>query len=503
MDVGEFNQHKSEIPVYFSWSHVDYKFVSDEAFERWYAATNHKSGAIILWDLVNKLKRWGWDVEPDLHPRSMYTPDMIREPLKRYEKGGRMGQFNTDAFAKAYDRVRRMFKVKGPKLKPILLTECEYWGDTNAGAPWFKQKRDVYQEALNEAFAIRRGKAPPPMTIFHRGKNEEEARPVFGYPFPVTLIETRFFQPYQAALLSSPWGPYVGGKPDHLIAGLLNETRQKARWQVEWDFSGLDGSAAAYLISKAFEVIKGNFEMDEYDLWDWDFIRRFMVAGPVLAPDGRMYLGKDHGVASGSMFTQLIDTIICLFAIFYCKYADNLNIIRVHGLGDDSHFGINDAPPDLIQMADRVAELGLVLNRKKSRIKSHKEKPHFLGHDWHRFHPTRDVLETLTRLCTPERNRPEYHMKHENPEAYVQALAERILRYQEDNADAWGILQCLLQSILFPTLGQTPYYMANSSSLYFTPIMERIERERWRMRLTVPDERGSPPGAYRAINSWY
>jgi len=496
---------------FFSYRCKPYQFISDEAKMRFLAGTNRKSGDLILWDVVNGLKTLGVDIESELSPRSRYTPDMLREPLKRYEAGGRMGEYDKQAFSQAFNRVRRMFKVKGPRLKAIAIELTDYDGSKNSGAPYFQKKDEVAQQALNEAYAIRRGKAAPPMTIFHRGKNETEARPVFGYPFAMTRMESRFFAPYQEAILSSPWCPYMGGKYKHQIAGMINEVRSKAHWIEEFDFSGLDGSASSFLISKAFQVIEENFEMDDFDRHDWDIIVRYQLFGPILAPDGMIYFGSDHGVKSGSDFTQLIDTIITMFAIFYCAYKRStktsnrtiLQVVRVIGLGDDSWLGTYGEKPDLGEIASAMGELGLVLNAVKSKIKTPRDAPHFLGHEWNKFVSSRDVQETLIRLACPERNRLEYWAKDDNPTVYIDALIERIERYQEDNHDAWWILQKLKQVLKYPELGSLPIMDSSNEVIFFKPIKERIEMERYRKLPHTAYEPSKPPGAYRAVNAWY
>jgi len=500
--VGPSTQEVSE-PFFKSLRREKYRFVNDDAKRRYWNGTNKTSGAIILWDLVNALGELGYNIVDDLVPRSVYEPDMLRQPLTRFEQGGIMGDFDRVAFNKAFNRVRKMFKTKGPKLTPIPLEECEFEGNKNSGAPHFARKEDVHQEALNEAYAIRRGMSPPPVVVFHRGKDEEVARPVFGYPFSMTLLETRFFQPYQDRLLQTPGCPYVGGKYDFQVAGLINELRSKSRWMLELDFRGLDGSASAFLISKASQIVRENFDLDEFDAYDWDVVIRYLLFASILAPDECIYHGIKHGIKSGSKWTQVFDTIITLLGVFYVKYKRDIDITRVYGLGDDSESGINGPAPNLTEWQADLLELGLVLNEKKSRVKSTRDKPYFLGHLWHKLHAVRPTLETLVRLCTPERNRKEYWMKEENPQAYVQALVERILRYQEDNPDTWDILQRLLQKVLFPHLDKRFFIAASDSNLFFSPVKESIERDRWRYLPVAANDRKRPPGAYRVLSDWY
>jgi len=494
-------------PFFRSWSATKYRFANDEARRRFEAATTRNQGDIVLWDLVYALKRRGIDLTDKLEVRSRYNPDMLRKPLERYETGGRRKNFDRGAFDKAYNRVRKMFMTKGSKLKAIPLEDCEFESSSNSGAPYFGSKDDYHDEALKECYAIRNGKTPEPLVIFHRGKNTEVSRPVFGYPFAMTLLETRFFAPYQEALLNTPSRPYAGGMYDVQIAGMINEMRAASDWILELDYRGLDGSATSFIISKAFQMIRERFEMTQQDHDDWVAVVRYHIFAKVLGPDGQIYTGKDHGVSSGSMFTQLVDTIINLLGLFYCKYTDNLNLNFVLALGDDMIGGCLGERPDLEAIANRLADLSLILNTSKSAVKRPKERPHFLGHDWHRMVATRDVEESLIRLCCPEKNRPEYWLKQEDQVTYLSALKERIERYQEDNPDAWAVLQQLLQDILFP--GAPEYsYLTNSSQLFFSEVVERVERERYRKipksaRETVPKKETSPKAPNRVLVSYY
>jgi hypothetical protein len=486
---------------FFRWRSDEYRFITEEAKARFMSGTNRIQGDVILWDLVKGLKALGVDAEPHLKVRSRYNPDMLRKPLKRYEEGGKRGDFDKARWKRAYQKVRRMFLTKGDKLVPLALEDVPFEGDKSAGAPTFLRKRDAYSLAVREAYAIRHGMTPPPLTIFHRGKNTEECRPVFGYPFSMTLIESRFFYPYQEALLDSPYAPYVSGKYDAQIGGLINEIRLISRWVLELDFSGLDGSSSAFLISKAFQIIHDCFSWDEFDSRDWDILVRYHMFAPVLAPDGRIYYGKDHGVSSGSMFTQIIDTIITMFG--FCYAMEDYKYTRICALGDDSIAGVDDEPPDLKAIAKSCLELSLVVNVTKSHVKSTKEKPYFLGGTWERLIRVRPLEETVSKLCCPEKVRTEYFMKDTNPEAYKKALVERIEQYQEDNPDAFELLQKLKMWIKYPEVRGLPYILRPDDILFYKPVSEVIGRNRWRMLPHAANEAGRPPGAYRVIGAHY
>lgn len=440
-DVQQRQQENIEeyFPVYTKrpWQPFD-----DGAADKFFHSCVNESGTVVLRDVQNAIELvLGMKFEEDeLVPRSKYTPDMIRTQCQAQMDGGRMGKYDPTVLKQAFEKVRRMFTV--PELKPLPLEEVPYVPSTSSGLPTMRKKADDYPRAIQEARSLQQNprQAPQPTVLFHRGKNEDAARYVNGYPFAMTLLEGRFFYPYQSAIIKHHT-PYAGGRYDFETGVLLNEVTVKSRFVAELDYSKFDTSIPAKLSSMAFRIIRECFVMSESDLADWERITRYFHTSPFLCPDGYIYSGRRHGVPSGSNFTQIVDSIVNAICLEYVARRQDFKIIRYFVLGDDVVMGV-DRPISLEATAATLQELGIKLNLEKSKVHAGQEPIHFLGHDVVRMTMRRPLRETLVKLLTPERIRNEYFSKR--PEVRRQAFIERLRSYQDDNPDAWEALEALV-----------------------------------------------------------
>lgn len=419
----------------------EYAFESSDARERFRKGTEVSTGGVILWELHDTINRVGYDVRKPEHSRSKYRPEMLKLPLEKYFTAPTQN-YDAKLLFEATRKVGRAFYVG--KLKPLELEKVVYDPLKQAGAPTFYKKGEVYPEELKRARRIRRGEAPPPVTVYHRGKNDDVARPVFGFPFSVTLLEGRFFHPYQREVIRHH-NPYVGGRSYPQLSGEVNELRWKSDYVVELDYSGFDGSISAKLIHNAFEVIKNCFEMTEEDEKDWAFIVKYFITCPVLLPGGVLVKGKRHGVPSGSMFTQLIDSIVNAIAIEYACMRSKIVTTRYHVMGDDSIIGVRGKRPTLTQFGRCAAELGLAVNLEKSQVRRVSERCYFLGHYWNWFYGTRDFSESWEKILTPER--PDVRFFSKDRKVRYQAYVERLRAYQDDNPAMFGEVQLVINAL--------------------------------------------------------
>lgn len=432
-----------QIPDFFpAYKKTAWQPHSDVAADKFWHACVQEEDGLVLHDVVNAIETvLGIKLHSEaLTPRSAYSPDMIRKQAESQMKGGKLGKYDTQILKQAYLKVRRMFLI--PNLRPLKLEDTPYKPETSAGLPSMVSKAEDYPRALAEARALQENQrlAPPPTVLFHRGKNMEEARYVNGYPFSMSLIEGRFFYPFQAATMLHHT-PYAGGRYDFEMAPLLNEIRVKSKYVVELDYSKFDSSIPALLSSMAFSIIRDSFVMDEQDKMDWDRITRYFHTSPFLCPDGFIYSGRRHGVPSGSCFTQVIDSLVNAICLEYAARKLSFKTSRYFIMGDDSVMGVY-SPVSIKAIAATLLELGIHVNERKSEVKDPEDFIHFTGHDWKGAKASRPLLETLVRLVTPERKRKDYYSK--NKEEKRKAFIQRILNYQDDNPDAAYPLEGLL-----------------------------------------------------------
>lgn len=498
--IDDLHQYqKKGIPDFFpAYRKRQWNPATDVAADKFYHSCVQPHGDVVLRDIVNAMEMvLGIHLtEAELRPRSAYQPDFVREQCYFQQNGGVMGSYDPDVLKRSYDKVRREFRLSG--LKALPLDQVPYEPSSSAGLPTMLAKADAFPQAMAEAKQLQRRPSfsPPPTVMFHRGKATDEGKPrearyVNGYPFSMSLIEGRFFYPYQSAIIQHHT-PYVGGRYDYETAGLLNETQIKSRFIGLLDYSKFDTSQSAKLTSMAFKIIEESFEMTEQDKADWKRITCYFHTSPILAPDGYIYTGRRHGVPSGSCFTQLIDSIVNAICLEYCARRLHFKPIRYFVLGDDSVLGL-DRPISTTAVADCLAELGIRENVKKSKVQPANEDIHFLGHECHGWKMVRPLRETLIRLVTPERDRREYHAK--DPKVRRKAFIDRLRSYQDDNPDAWRALEAL---VLFYQMDDekrkayvrkfrakhqwvAPFYYCFYNQFYGDLDSERNELQRWKL----------------------
>lgn len=402
-----------------------YRFINQEIAKRHKQLTNRPVGAVVLHEIIDIVRPAGINVP--ITVRSKYTPEMLIEPCRKFERGGRMGSFDKKILAQAYHRVKRKFRVR-EKLQPLPLAAVPYDGSKNSGLPYLTRKEDVYELTIARAERVQAGEIlPPPTVMFHRGKNEEVARPVFALPFEQHLIEGRFFYPLQEQWKSGYFPYCVGVRP--AMTGMKVNDIYSSTHLLGFDYSGYDGSISAKLIHMAFDIIHSCFELTPHEEKIFNHIVCYFITAAVLAPDGRVYKGRRHGVPSGSMFTQMIDSLVNAIIIEYSAQRLNVKGLRYLVLGDDSLVGFASGTTDLHQWAAMMKELGISMSPTKS--DNFKEKPvHFLGQDWERGVPGKDLYETLSKLACPERIRAEYFSS-----ARSQAILERVNAYIDTNGN--------------------------------------------------------------------
>jgi hypothetical protein len=111
---------------------------------------------------------------------------------------------------------------------------------------------------------------------------------------------------------------YAGGKNPQDMLQIINNNRMRFRYWDSMDYSAYDQSIPGWLIGDAFNIIKEWFlfkNKDDEKRWDvmvHDFIHKGLVSDKA----GNITTIRD-GVESGSMFTQIIDTLCNFIMIVY------------------------------------------------------------------------------------------------------------------------------------------------------------------------------------------
>jgi hypothetical protein len=216
------------------------------------------------------------------------------------------------------------------------------------------------------------------------------------------ICELMFSNPIQNYLGGMSY--YAGGKNESTIGGYITNWRIKFNKFLSIDYSSFDQTISSWLIEDAFSIIKAAFVMDEkqsnlFDIIVNDFIHKDFVLNEGL-------LHSDRGVPSGSMFTQIIDSLVNLLVIK--TYFNSINAkADMMCMGDDNviftnaNISINDLASytmknfGLIVKTDDKSNEG---NTKKNEVK-------FLSRFWRFDGQYRHPHQLISRMLYPERHR--------------------------------------------------------------------------------------------------
>ena len=252
------------------------------------------------------------------------------------------------------------------------------------------------------------------------------------------LSEVRFARPVQSALNRVDW--YAGGKNDDAINVILNRARSSHDFWLSIDYSGFDQSISSWLIREAFDVVRSMF-VDDSEFDDTlfkvlvnDFCRKHFIDG-----EGKLRY-SEKGVPSGSMFTQIIDSIVNRLMII--TYLNSQNIISYDMLimGDDNIIFTR-------QFLDRNdlegylnANFGVQVHGDKSSQGGRFQDPEFLSRYWSRGGAYRNPNHLIAKMAYPERFR-----NYSSGKVFVElVLYSYILGYRQSMGELIDIRRFML-----------------------------------------------------------
>jgi hypothetical protein len=249
------------------------------------------------------------------------------------------------------------------RLRPLSVESAGKFlkNDTNSGLPFFTRKRrvkDDFSENYNDLLAYRTRNDP--CIMFTRTQEEKKTRNVWGFPIADTLHEMMYYRPllnYQKRLT---WRSALNG-PDstnRTLTRLILRAVNSKQKLVSMDFSSYDSTVKSSLQKASFDYIKDLFQSHYTNELD-EIALRFKTIG--LVTPGGIYTGE-HGVPSGSTFTNEIDSI----AQYLIAKSNGLKDDCLDIQGDDGAYLTSD--PDLLK--DRFESYGLKVNEEKSFVRS-------------------------------------------------------------------------------------------------------------------------------------
>jgi hypothetical protein len=314
-------------------------------------------------------------------------------------------------------------------------------GLTNYGCT----KQQSQTRALERGLQTLSGKkAPEPCLAFKRTQFNDKTRLVWGYPYSMTVIEglTAYplLQKFKAGCTPMAFA---------MTTGALGTKLRVASYHKEWaysiDMSQFDATISSSLIHIAFKIIRTWFDRNDIEpisgidaLNLVEIAESYFIHTPIVMPNSKLYLGKRHGVPSGSYYTQIVDSIVNVIVAGALSSKFNLHVSKneIFVLGDDLLMWSN-RKVNLDEMAKYAnSALGVKMHgSEKSEVFRYNEKIHYLGREWENGLPTLDQDEILKRMIYPEK----FRVYSKDPQERDRQVKMLLLAYAATYRRAWRI----------------------------------------------------------------
>lgn len=250
-------------------------------------------------------------------------------------------------------------------------------------------------------------------TGYYTGTCKHKTRLVSMVDMFVIFAELKFAKPVQDALAT--YYDYAGGKSNAEISKTVLHRKMEYGHYVSLDYSHFDQSINDWQIEDAFEVIASMFI--EYDRELFDVVVHDFIHKKFLCDKGLVH--SDRGVPSGSMFTQLIDTIVNLIMIRTYMNAKKIWRFRCLAMGDDNIIFYGGATLDLEDISSYLKKnFDVIVNAEKSTSGDRFSDPQFLSMHWTNEGAWRHPNILISKLLYPERFR-DYRKQGATPELVV------------------------------------------------------------------------------------
>lgn len=340
------------------------------------------------------------------NPRSVYDPSQLYSALERYATDSEENHHWSDELEFGF---RMAFKIFAkPKSHDLLspLTDAQVTLQAlklnkSSGLPLMTTKAEALQYSFDREVQVRKGlKAPNPCVAYKRTQKGNKTRLVWGYPLEMTIMEARFARPLidQFKKRSTPMA--FGMSKCELGARLHRYFEDQKGHTICLDYSKYDTCVSAEMIRRAFVILATWFSREDQVELGWSTMVSYFIHTPIVMPDGCLYTGKNHGVPSGSYFTQLVDSIVNVALCYALKKRFKLTFSQkqLYVLGDDvilKHEGNFSLP----KMAEFLKKHGMILHDDEKTVI---DSVHFLGAVWDKGKPDAPLAELLSKAVFPE-----------------------------------------------------------------------------------------------------
>jgi len=411
-------------------------------------------------------------------PRSVYKVEKLYEALQAYSPKNNFNLRFDDNIKAGVALAYKCFARGNHQMLhilPLVPETVELVTSNPKGSPGLTNygvsKTESKVRALARAKQTLEGvKGTEACIAFKRTQFNDKTRLVWGYPYSMTLIEGLVAYPLLQKFKGG-WTPMAFAMTSGYLGTKLRVASYHSKWAYSIDMTQFDSSICGRLINIAFQIIQTWFDPEEVEPTTGRSVReilhlveKYFITTPIVMPNSMIYIGKNHGVPSGSFFTQMVDSIVNVIVAgaLSANFHMNVDRERIFVLGDDLLMW-SDRLIDLDDMAKYVNRyLGIKMHgSEKSNVYHFDETIHFLGRDWTKGVPSLDSSEILKRMLYPER----FRKYSSDPVIRDRQVTLLLLSYASTYWGAWNIIQEALGSNLWylqdPELIDRRVYDAN------------------------------------------
>lgn len=255
----------------------------------------------------------------------------------------------------------------------------------------------------------------------------------------VIMAETIFARPVQRFMGDSvSW--YAGGKDPRRLSSNIDWMTGEYHASVTIDYSKYDQTIPNWLIYDAFEVVKHMFrDMTDHELALFNVVRHDFINKTFIGINGEL-IQSSRGVPSGSMFTQIIDTIVNKLMIDTYMISHELERYCCLIMGDDNIIACSKEI-DLEDLSGYLRHMfGITVNPDKCSTADRWKGQYveFLSREWRRNGEWRHPGVLISKLLYPECFR-DYYRKGFTPKQVLYAYYKTYVLGMDDMCGAYDI----------------------------------------------------------------
>lgn len=363
------------------------------------------------------------------YSRSYYLRDFHQESIMRYNRLDPSPTiWNTNIVDKVKDEIR--IELRDAGIAPVSLgvrtelDQVKFIGTSSAGYGYQGKKgefkgrnhkkamgiakkmildvHDLGREQIDQAIVNSTPYIGYTRTQLTNVFEKLKVRAVWGSPFHHIIAEGLSAQPIIEQVIQRSTFIHLGEDPTISVPRKITQLSRDYKWLYTYDWSTFDATTSRLEINLAFDVVESltTFRHEE-DHDAFKLMRELFIYKKVIAPDGGIYT-VSTGVPSGSLWTNIIDSIVNKFRINYLWNVitgESMEDLETHG---DDGVGGSDRFVPATQLAEEARKYGWELNPDKSVATNHAEQIEFLGRTTRGGLSKREVERCLRLLIFPE-----------------------------------------------------------------------------------------------------